>query len=57
VVGRDGKVHDIRVIETPHADLGKAAVDAVGRWAFTATRLNCEPVEVAMTVVVKFEYR
>ena len=57
VVGRDGKVHDMRVIETPHADLGKAAVDAVGRWAFTATRLNCEPVEVAMTVVVKFEYR
>jgi len=57
VVGRDGKVHSMRVIETPHADLGKAVVDAVGRWAFTATRLNCEPVEVAMTVIVRFEYR
>ena len=57
VVGRDGAVHNLRVIDAPHADLGQAVVDAVSRWAFTPTRLNCEPVEVAMTVVVKFEYR
>jgi len=57
VVGREGTVHELRVVDTPHADLGKAVVDAVGRWAFTPTRLNCEPVEVAMTVAVKFEYR
>jgi outer membrane biosynthesis protein TonB len=55
--GRDGTVHDLRVVETPHPDLGKAAVEAVGKWRFTSTRLNCEPVEVAMTVVVNFENR
>ena len=57
LVGRDGTVHDLRVTGAPHADLGSAVVDAVSRWTFTPTRLNCEPVEVAITAVVNFEYR
>jgi len=56
IVGRDGAVHDLRVLETPHPDLGKAVVDAVSHWAFSATRLNCEPVDVKITVVARFEY-
>ena len=56
VVGRDGAVHDLKVVETPHADLGKAVVDAVSRWAFDPTRLNCEPVDVKITVIARFEY-
>jgi TonB family protein len=56
VVGRDGTVHDLKVIETPHADLGQAVVDAVSRWAFNATRLNCEPVDVKITVIARFVY-
>jgi TonB family protein len=56
IVGRDGAVHDLRVIETPHADLDKAVIDAVSRWAFEPTRLNCEPVEVKITVIAKFVY-
>jgi TonB family protein len=57
LVGRDGTPRDLRVIEAPHVDLGKAVVDAVGRWKFTPTLLNCEPVDVAITVVASFEYR
>jgi TonB family protein len=56
LVGRDGAVHDLRVVETPHVDLGKAVVDAVGRWAFSPTLLNCAPVEVKITVIARFEY-
>jgi TonB family protein len=56
VVGRDGAVRDLKVIETPHADLGQAVVDAVSRWAFDPTLLNCEPVEVKISVVARFAY-
>jgi len=44
------------VVEAPHADLGKAVVDAVNRWSFEPTRLNCEPVEVKINVIARFEY-
>jgi len=56
VVGRDGAVHDLRVLETPHPDLGTRVIDAVSRWAFEPTRLNCEPVDVKITVTATFVY-
>jgi len=56
-VGGDGKVRDITVVETPHVDLGLAVADAVGRWIFTPTRLNCEAVDVKIGVTANFVYR
>ena len=57
VIGRDGNGSRPAGRRDPHRDLGKAAVEAVGKWKFSATRLNCEPVEVAITVIVNFENR
>jgi TonB family protein len=54
-IGTDGYVRDIAVVETPHADLGKAASDAVRQWQFTSTLLNCVASEVVMKVRVTFE--
>lgn len=54
IVGKDGTVHDLRVVETPHPDLGRAATAAVANWLFEPTLLNCEPAEVQMRVTVKF---
>jgi TonB family protein len=57
LVGTDGTVREVRVISSPHPDLERAATDAVRAWQFTATILNCTPVEVRMHVTAKFVAR
>ena len=55
VIGRDGTVASVRVLTAQvHPDLAMAAVDAVRRWRFTPTLLNGTPVDVVMTVTVRF---
>jgi TonB family protein len=54
VIGLDGTVRDVKTISSPHAELERAAVEAVQRWEFSATYLNCTPVEVPMRVTIKF---
>jgi TonB family protein len=54
-IGTDGTMREIRVISpAQHPDFDAAAVDAVRRWRFSQTLLNCVPVEVGMTVYVNF---
>jgi outer membrane biosynthesis protein TonB len=38
-----------------HPDFAIAAVDAVRQWRFRPTLLNGAPVEVTMTVTVRFD--
>ena len=54
LIGRDGFVTDTEVASNPSPALAQAAVEAVRQWEFDPTLLNCEPVEVRMTVVVDF---
>jgi periplasmic protein TonB len=54
VIDEDGRVTDLRVM-SGHPLLADAAKDAVGRWVYTPTRLNGQPVRVILTVTVKFE--
>ena len=37
-----------------HPDFGAAAADAVRRWEFDSTLLNCVPMETAITITVTF---
>jgi len=54
-IGRDGTVVSVRVVSAQvHPELAIAAVDAVRQWRFDSTLLNGEPVEVVMTVSVRF---
>lgn len=56
VIGRDGTVSSVRVLSAQvHPDFAIAAVDAVRQWHFTPTLLNGVPVEVVMTVSVRFD--
>jgi TonB family protein len=54
VIGTDGRIQDVQVMNSPDPTLGNAAVEAVRRWQFSATLLNCTPIEVQMQVSVNF---
>jgi TonB family protein len=54
VIGIDGTTKDVQVMNSPDPDLGNAAVEAVRQWQFSATLLNCTPIEVRMQVMVNF---
>ena len=55
LIGVDGTVTSVRVVSAQvHPDFAIAAADAVRQWRFTPTLLNGQPVEVVMTVTVKF---
>jgi protein TonB len=53
-IGTDGYVNDIRVTGDAHPELVHSAIAAVRDWRFTPTLLNCQPVEVTMTVSATF---
>lgn len=55
VIGRDGHIVNITPMNTQvHADLVKAATDAVTQWQYEPTYLNGEPVEVQTAITVNF---
>jgi TonB family protein len=54
VIGTDGNVQDVRILESPHPDLESAAMEAVLQWQYTPTLLNCVPIEVRMIVTTNF---
>lgn len=49
-----GTVREVGEVKGPSSDLEAAAVEAVREWRFTPTLLNCEAIEVEMTVTVTF---
>jgi TonB family protein len=51
-IGRDGRIHDLRVLEAPWPSLVASAVWAVSQWQYKPYLLNGEPVEVDTTVNV-----
>lgn len=55
VIGTDGTMKDLKVVSTPHADLTKAALDAIREWRFTPTRLQGKEVDTEVTVTVEFQ--
>jgi TonB family protein len=53
-IAEDGTIREVRTVSTPNTEFELAAVDAVRQWEFSQTLLNCKPVEVMMTVTVRF---
>jgi beta-lactamase regulating signal transducer with metallopeptidase domain len=53
-IALDGYITDISVEREAHPDFASAAVTAVREWQFTETLLNCQPVDVFMTITVNF---
>lgn len=54
VIGTDGLVKETTVTNDAPEALARAAVDAVLQWEFDPTLLNCEAVDVRMSVTVDF---
>jgi hypothetical protein len=54
-IALDGFITDIRIVGDAHPDFASAAVAAVREWKFTETLLNCQPVDVGMTITVNFK--
>jgi TonB family protein len=54
-IARDGSVSAVHVVSAQiHPDFAMAAIDAVRQWRFSPTLLNGQPIEVVMTVTVRF---
>ena len=53
-IGLDGFIRDLQVRNQTHPDFATAAVSAVSEWQWDQTLLNCLPVEVPITVTVRF---
>jgi TonB family protein len=53
-IGTDGRVHSLRVVSTPDADLAVASLEAVRRWVYKPYLLNGEPVEVDTQITTNF---
>jgi TonB family protein len=53
-IGRDGRVHDLRVEEAPWPSLAISALWAVSQWQYKPYLLNGEPVEIETTINVIF---
>jgi protein TonB len=54
IIGKDGHVTDVKVLQEAHPLLTKAAVAAVKRWRFRPTVVNGEPVEVIHKLSIVF---
>ena len=53
-IGKDGKTHDLSVIQSPSDSLATAAIEAVSHWEYKPFLFNREPVEVETTINVIF---
>jgi hypothetical protein len=54
VIGTDGFVKETKVTNDPPDALALSATSAVRQWEFDPTLLNCEAVDVRMSVTVEF---
>jgi TonB family protein len=57
IIGRDGRVGSLRLVQSAGQDLDQAAANAVLQWEFTPTRLYGVPVGVVLTVTMNFTLR
>jgi TonB family protein len=57
IIDEAGDVRDVTVTSPSQPDFDAAAIEAVRQWQFDSTLLNCQPVEVRMTVTANFKYQ
>jgi TonB family protein len=56
VIGRDGRLHSMRLVSTPDPDLAIAALAAVRQWAYKPYLFRGEPTEVQTKIKVNFAF-
>lgn len=53
-ISTTGEVTNAQLLKSAHPDLDAAAMAATQSWQYQPTLLNCQPVEVLLTVLVRF---
>ena len=53
-IGRDGRIHSLKLMSVPDPDLAIAALTAVRQWVYKPYLLNGEPVDVDTMITVNF---
>lgn len=56
LIGKDGSIMNVGVIDSAAPSLTEAALDAVRRWKYQPYLLNGEPVQVSTTITVNFNF-
>ena len=56
LIATDGRIRDLRVIDTPSVDLALASLRAVRFWTYKPYTLNGKPVEVDTTITIHFNF-
>lgn len=54
LIGRDGRIHDLKVMSAPYPSLVESALWAVSQWTYKPYLLNGEPVEVDTQIKVTY---
>jgi len=54
IVGTDGSVQSLRIVDSPSDLLGQAAIEAVRQWKYRPYILNGNPIEVETKITVNF---
>lgn len=57
VIGRDGSVHDLEVVQTPWPTLAASALWSVSQWRYRPYLFNGEPIEADTEINVIFSMR
>lgn len=55
VIGRDGRIHDLKVMSAPYPSLVESAMWAVSQWTYKPYLLNGQPVEVDTQINVTYK--
>lgn len=57
IIGVDGNIDHIEVVSATHQEFATSAIEAVKRWQFDATLLNCTPIQTQMRVTANYHWR
>ena len=52
LIGRDGRIHNLKVVSAPYPSLVESALWAVSRWEYKPYLLNGDPVDVETQINV-----
>ncbi len=56
VIGKDGRVHELRLVSSPSPILTEAAKAAISQWIYTPYRVDGIPEEVETTISTNFTF-
>jgi TonB family protein len=55
MIGRDGRIEELKVVNATHPAFAREALAVVAMWQFSPTYLNCSPVATKFDVTVNFQ--